>query len=34
MGDRKKAIHYYQLALELDPTITFARESLARLEGK
>lgn len=34
LGDRKKAIRYYRLALELDPTIAFARESLARLEGK
>jgi ribosomal protein S12 methylthiotransferase accessory factor len=32
MGNRLKAIRYYQLALELDPTIEFAIENLKRLE--
>ena len=32
MGDREKAIRYYQLALELDATIDFAKENLQRLE--
>jgi ribosomal protein S12 methylthiotransferase accessory factor len=31
-GDRESAITYYRLALELDPTIDFARENLLRLE--
>ncbi len=34
MGDRENAIHYYRIALELDPGIDFARENLAKLEGK
>jgi hypothetical protein len=33
MGDREKAIHYYKTALELDPSIEFARDSLAKLTG-
>jgi len=32
MGDVEKAIRYYRFALELDPTIDFARENLRRLE--
>jgi ribosomal protein S12 methylthiotransferase accessory factor len=32
MGKKDLAIEYYQLALELDPTIEFARESLVRLQ--
>ncbi|NCP10133.1 hypothetical protein GW860_14740, partial [bacterium] len=32
MGDRDQAIRYYMLALELDPSIEFARENLRRLE--
>jgi ribosomal protein S12 methylthiotransferase accessory factor len=32
MGDKKKAIRYYAFALELDPTIDFARENLKKLE--
>lgn len=31
MGNREKAIFYYQMALSIDPSITFARESLERL---
>jgi ribosomal protein S12 methylthiotransferase accessory factor len=34
MGDRKKALRYYRLALELDPTIDFARENLEKLKNK
>jgi len=33
LGDRNQAVAYYRLALELDPTIEFARDNLARLEG-
>ena len=33
MGDKKQAIAYYRFALELDPTIEFARENLIKLEG-
>lgn len=33
MGNKKKAIEYYRLAVELDPTIDFARENLMKLEG-
>jgi ribosomal protein S12 methylthiotransferase accessory factor len=33
MGDREKAGSYYRLALELDPTIDFARENLEKLEN-
>jgi ribosomal protein S12 methylthiotransferase accessory factor len=32
MGNTKKAIHYYELALELDPDIGFARDNLHRLK--
>ncbi len=32
MGDRDAAIRYYRFALELDPSIGFARESLQKLE--
>ena len=32
MGDRRKAIRYYELALELDPTIEFAIENLQSLK--
>jgi hypothetical protein len=32
MGNIDDAINYYQLALELDPTIEFARENLRILE--
>jgi ribosomal protein S12 methylthiotransferase accessory factor len=34
MGHKKEAIRLYRIALEMDPTIEFARESLARLEGE
>jgi ribosomal protein S12 methylthiotransferase accessory factor len=34
MGHKKEAIRLYQIALEMDPTIEFARENLARLEGE
>ncbi|MEJ2725265.1 MAG: YcaO-like family protein [Deltaproteobacteria bacterium] len=34
MGDKENAMTYYRLALELDPTIDFARENLLRLEQK
>jgi ribosomal protein S12 methylthiotransferase accessory factor len=33
MGNKKQAIAYYRFALELDPTIDFARENLSKLEG-
>jgi len=32
MGDKEKAVSYYRLALELDPTIDFARDNLEKLE--
>jgi ribosomal protein S12 methylthiotransferase accessory factor len=32
MGNAQEAVRYYRLALELDPDIDFARESLERLE--
>jgi ribosomal protein S12 methylthiotransferase accessory factor len=32
MGDRGKAIEYYKVALELDPSIDFARDNLQMLE--
>jgi hypothetical protein len=32
MGHKKEAIRLYRIALEMDPTIYFARESLAKLE--
>jgi ribosomal protein S12 methylthiotransferase accessory factor len=34
MGEKDKAAHYYRLALELDESIDFARESLRKLEGE
>ncbi len=33
MGDTSKAIEYYELALEIDPSIEFARDNLERLKG-
>ena len=33
MGDKQKAIRYYQMALTLDDTIQFAREHLQELMG-
>ena len=33
MGNKEQAIAYYRLALELDPTIDFARENLIKLGG-
>jgi ribosomal protein S12 methylthiotransferase accessory factor len=33
MGEKQKAIRYYQLALTLDDTIQFAREHLQELTG-
>ncbi len=33
MGNREMAVHYYQLALELDPHIDFARDNLEKLTG-
>jgi ribosomal protein S12 methylthiotransferase accessory factor len=33
MGDASKAIEYYELALEIDPSIEFARDNLKRLKG-
>jgi ribosomal protein S12 methylthiotransferase accessory factor len=33
MGDRQKAIEYYELALELDPEIEFAQNNLKILKG-
>jgi ribosomal protein S12 methylthiotransferase accessory factor len=33
MGNRDEAIRYYRLALELDPSIDFARDNLERLGG-
>ncbi|MBW2174541.1 MAG: tetratricopeptide repeat protein, partial [Deltaproteobacteria bacterium] len=32
MGNMDQAIRYYQFALELDPTIDFARNNLLRLQ--
>lgn len=34
MGDSEKAIQYYELALELDPGIGFARNNLEKLKGR
>ncbi|MFH1489286.1 MAG: YcaO-like family protein [Pseudomonadota bacterium] len=34
MGDRDQAIRYYRFALELDPSIEFARKNLLKLQGK
>jgi ribosomal protein S12 methylthiotransferase accessory factor len=33
MGKKDEAVRYYRLALELDPSIDFARDNLARLTG-
>ncbi|MEJ2096978.1 MAG: YcaO-like family protein [Deltaproteobacteria bacterium] len=33
MGDREKAITFYEIALSIDPSIDFARESLAKLKA-
>jgi ribosomal protein S12 methylthiotransferase accessory factor len=33
MGDRDRAVRYYLMALELDPSIRFAWENLAKLKG-
>jgi len=32
MGKKELALRYYQFALELDPTIEFARDNLLRLQ--
>ncbi len=32
MGEKDKAIYFYEIALSIDPSIDFARESLAKLE--
>jgi hypothetical protein len=32
MGDAEKAITFYEIALSIDPSIDFARESLERLK--
>ena len=32
MGNMDQAIRYYQFAMELDPTIDFARDNLRRLQ--
>jgi len=32
MGNKEQAIRYYQFALQLDPTIDFAKDSLRRLQ--
>ena len=33
MGNNQEAIRYYKFALELDPSIEFARDNLERLQG-
>lgn len=33
-GDKENTIRYYLFALELDPTIDFARENLIKIEEK
>jgi hypothetical protein len=33
MGKTDEAVRYYRLALELDPSIAFARDNLRRLTG-
>ncbi len=33
LGEKQKAMQYYAMALEMDPTIEFARENLAKLRG-
>ena len=32
MGDREKAITFYEIALSIDPTISFARDNLNKLK--
>ena len=34
MGHKKEAVRLYRIALEMDPTIDFARENLDKLEGE
>ena len=34
MGNTAAAVHYYRLALDLDPSIAFARDNLERLSGR
>ena len=31
LGQKENAVRYYLMALEIDPSITFARENLAKL---
>jgi ribosomal protein S12 methylthiotransferase accessory factor len=31
MGQKEKAIHYYEMSLAIDPSIEFARENLLKL---
>jgi len=33
MGEKDKAVYFYEIALSIDPTIEFARESLAKLKS-
>lgn len=33
LGKKEEAIQYYRLALELDPSVDFARDNLERLSG-
>ena len=33
MGERDKAVYFYEIALSIDPNIDFARESLAKLKA-
>jgi len=33
MGEREKAIYFYEIALSIDPSIDFARESLTKLKS-
>ncbi len=33
MGEKEKAIKYYIMALNIDPTIDFARDNLIKLQG-
>jgi len=34
MGHKKEAIRLYGIALEMDPTIDFARDNLVKLKGE
>jgi hypothetical protein len=34
MGHRARAIRYYEMALQLDASIDFARENLAKLKSR